>query len=156
MSVVALTTFIVFYDARGRVQYRFQNSQVGTRISYGSASYPYLSFIYQGAAKNRTGDNLEAALMMSLNQVSQPYAVQAVQEKWTVEVFSVSMNPTTFTPARTLSKETWIASSLTYDTETIEVLLSSAIDAVGSSAPTRVLVESMVGKLPVSGSIQNR
>ena len=57
---------------------------------------------------------------------------------------------------RPLTHEIWLPSSLSYDPETIEIILSSAIDAVGANAPNRVLTRDMVGHLPVTGTIQNR
>lgn len=156
MTVVALTNFIEVTDARGRVQFRFQNSKPGEVISYRGVSYAYLSFIYQGAAKNRNGDNLEADLVLSSNAISLGYAAEAARNRWNVRVDSCSMNPSNFTVGRTLTTEYWIAASMSYDPETVEVLLSSSIDAVGATAPTRVLTRKLVGALPVSGNIQNR
>ena len=156
MTVVALTNFLEVTDARGHVQYRYQNSKPGESIHYRSQNYPYLPFIYQGAAKNRSGDNLEAALVLSSNSVSMSHAAQAAQNRWNVRVDSCSMNPTTFAVGRTLTTEYWIAASMTYDVEMVEVLLSSSIDAVGGSAPTRSLTRDMVGALPTTGSVQNR
>ena len=156
MSITALTTFISARDSRGRVQAQYQNSKPGETISYSKADYPYLSFIYQGAAKNRTGDNLEAALVLAVNEISTGIAVQAVREKWNVQVYSCSMNPNNFTVAKTLTVEHWIASSLTYDVNTVEILLSSSVDAVGAIAPNRVLTQHLVGALPSTGQISNR
>ena len=45
---------------------------------------------------------------------------------------------------------------MSYDPETIELVLSSAIDAVGANAPDKVLTRNLVGSLPVTGSLQNR
>ena len=45
---------------------------------------------------------------------------------------------------------------MSYDPESIEIILSSAIDAVGANAPNRVLTKELVGHLPVTGSLQNR
>jgi hypothetical protein len=64
-------------------------------------------------------------------------------------VIESGYNPAT----RTLSTEEWIAATMTYDYETLEVVLSSGIDAVGANAPTRVLTKSLVGRLPVTASI---
>lgn len=155
MTVVALTNFLEVTDARGRVQYRYQNSRPGETIRYRNQNYPYLPFIYQGAAKNRTGDNLEAALVFSSNAISMGYAAQAAQNRWNVRIDSCSMNPTTFAVGRTLTTEFWLAASMTYDVETVEVLLSSSVDAVGASAPTRSLTKALVGSLPVTGSVRN-
>jgi len=84
------------------------------------------------------------------------YAAHAARNRWNVRVDSCSMNPSNFTVGRTLTTEFWIAASMGYDVETVEVLLSSSIDAVGASAPTRVLTKALVGSLPVSSTIQNR
>jgi len=156
MTITALTTFIEVTDARGHVQHRFQNSKPGEVISYRGVNYPFLSFIYQGAAKNRTGDNMESALALSANAISMGYAAQAVQSRWNVRVDSCSMHPVNFTVGKTLTTEFWLAASMSYDIETVEVLLSSSIDAVGAQAPTRVLTREMVGALPTTGSLQNR
>ena len=155
MTIVALTNFIEISTPAGEVEYRFQNSKPGELISYRGAAYPFLSFIYQGAAKNRTGDNLESQLVLSANQISMNYAHQAVDFNYQIRVDSCSMNPSTFEVAKTLTTEYWLAASLSYDPEVIEVLLSSGIDAVGSNAPIRVLTTAMVGALPTTASIRN-
>jgi hypothetical protein len=156
MTVVALTNFIEISTYAGVVQHRFQNSKPGQSIQYRDVDYAYLSFIYQGAAKNRTGDNLESQLVLSANPISMGYAVQAVQNNYQVRVDSCSMNPTDFSVARTLTTEFWLAASMAYDTETVEVLLSSGIDAVGANAPIRVLTTNLVGALPTTAAIYNR
>ena len=115
----------------------------------------YLPFLYQGAAKNRTGDNLEAGLIFANNVLAMNKARQAVKEKWHVEVSVCIVNPTTLEVERTLTSDSWLAASMSYDYETVEVMLSSAIDAVGSNAPSSVLTTSIVGSLPTSAQIQN-
>ena len=45
---------------------------------------------------------------------------------------------------------------MAYDPVTVELALSSSIDAVGASVPNRVLTQRQVGAIPVSGQIQNR
>tara|TARA_R100000742_G_C4227300_1_gene49636 strand:- start:55 stop:675 length:621 start_codon:yes stop_codon:yes gene_type:complete len=130
-------------------------------IELDGKDYYFLPFIYQGAAKNRSGDNLEAALVFANNRVAMNRAREAVINKWTVDVFVCRVDPVTLAPLTTygnpyLTKDIWLASSLGYDSTTVEVLLSSGIDAVGSNAPNRVLTTGLVGYLPITGSIQNR
>ena len=156
MTVIALTNFIQVTNAAGAVKFQFQNSQPGETIAHRGVGYPYLSFIYQGAAKNRSGDNMESELILSSNKISMGYAVKAVRNRWNVRVDSCSMDPVNFTVGRILTTEYWIAASMSYDTDVVEVLLSSSIDAVGAIAPHRSLTKSQVGSLPVSGSVQNR
>ncbi len=146
MSFTAITTFI---DIEGSD--RFQNSKLG-RLN----GHSYLSFIYQGAAKNRTGDNIESALVLASNQISLNAVRNAVANQSRVTVTTALMTSSFSSKQRDLTVEHWIAASMSYDTETIEVLLSSAIDAVGATTPNRVLTRDLVGDLPVSGSIFNR
>ncbi len=167
-TLVGITTFIVVRNANNRVMHRFQNSQPGTTISKRDTnpnakvlvpaidySYKYLSFIYQGAAKNRTGDNMEAQLVLANNRISMDHAYEAVTTRWNVQATTCIMDPKTFTVKRELTSEHWIAASMVYDPEIIEITLSSSIDAVGVSAPHAVLTTEQVGALPVSAQIQN-
>ena len=118
-------------------------------------NYYYLPFIYQGAAKNKTGDNLEAALFLANNALAMNKAREAVAYRAKVKVAVVKVNSVTLAPERELTVDQWIASSMTYDTTTIEIILSSAIDAVGQNAPNLVLSSESVGALPSTASIQN-
>jgi|TARA_R100000482_G_scaffold106596_2_gene49090 phage-related protein len=154
-TAVGLTTFLTVRDSDNKVQHRFQNSQPGETITKDGQEFSYLSFIYQGAAKNRTGDNMEAQLVLSNNLISMSRAHEAVKKRWNIEVSTCSMKLPEFTVARTLTTEFWIAASLVYDFETVEITLSSSIDAVGTSVPHRVLTTSAVGALPTSGQISN-
>ena len=145
MSYTRITTFITIGSER------YQNSTIGS-----VSGHQYLSFIYQGAAKNRTGDNIESSLILSANLLSMNEARRAVAQKASVKVETYVMNSTFTSRGTRLTEENWIAASMSYDTETIEILLSSAIDAVGANAPNRVLTRDLVGDLPVSGTITNR
>ena len=162
MSIVVLTNFIAVTTSNGDnpndlTPNRFQNGKYDTPITHGISNkiHQYLSFIYQGAARNRSGDNLESNLILANNEISMGYAKKAVDNKYHIHVDTFLMN-TDFTTNKLLTTETWLASSLSYDPSTIEVLLSSSIDAVGANAPNRILTSKMVGHLPVTGTIQNR
>ena len=106
--------------------------------------------------------NMEAALILANNEISMGYAKKAVDSKYHIRVDTFLMT-TDFdkkldadNEARLLTSETWLAASLSYDPTTIEILLSSAIDAVGANVPNRVLTTLQVGALPITGTIQNR
>ena len=72
MSVFANFILIESVDASGNTttQRTLHNYSPGVVIKWQGRNYEYLSFIYQGAAKNRSGDNMEAGLVMSSNPVS--------------------------------------------------------------------------------------
>ena len=173
MSLTAITTFIKIIDKNGTVQERYQNGKQNpnnpneSKISFqfpgdpASSNYLFLNFIYQGAAKNKSGDNLEAALILANNQVSMSHAQEAIANKYSVEVFVSKVNPETMIPEQIygnnfLTRDNWLVTSLSYDAETIEILLSSSIDAVGTTAPNRRLTAGIVGALPITADIQNR
>ena len=153
MSFVALTNFITITNPNGSVENitdKFQNGR-HTAIS----GFQYLSFIYQGAAKNRSGDNMTSSLILANSELSMNYAQQIVINKYHIKVETWLMTET-FERNKQLSEETWLASNMSYNPENIELILSSAIDAVGSNAPDKVLTRNLVGALPVTGSLQNR
>ena len=156
MSITALTNFIRVTDAKGSVKHRNQNSSIDVRLFLNDEGYIYLPFVYQGAAKTRTGDNLQAALVMSTNWLAQGIAEKAVLNNWRVEVNTCVMKPDFSGIARVLTTEHWIVSTMAYDDTTVELILSSGIDAVGANAPFRKLRAADVGRLPVTGSVYNR
>ena len=155
MSLEAIVQFLTIRSPEGALQGRYQNGDNLNTIVYGGQNYAYLSFIYNGATKSRTGDNLVGGLAMSTNKISMNLASQAVQADWAVQVETVLVDPETLAPSRLLSLELWIATSLSYDPVTLEVELSSAIDAIGLNAPNKVLLSSAVGGLPLTSSISN-
>ena len=184
MSLTAITTFVVIRKKPkdstpfGETEFRFQNGKCNPdkldesqiKVVFPSQNpdednkeftYKFLNFIYQGAAKNKSGDNLEAALVLANNQISMSQAQEAVFNKYSVEVFVSKVNPSTMIPESIygnsfLTRDNWLVTSLSYDSETVEVMLSSSIDAVGTTAPNRRLTTDIVGALPLTGDIQNR
>ena len=162
MSLVAITNFLTIRTATGSIQNRFQNSKQDTPITFENQPFLFLSFVYQGAARNRSGDNMESSLILANNAISMGYAKKAVDQKYHIQIETYLMTEDfekqldSNNQPKLLTSETWLAASLSYDPTTVEILLSSAIDAVGANAPNRVLTTRMVGHIPVTGSIQSR
>ena len=157
MTLEAITTFIRFSDSENTSieHFAFQNSTTTSAITYDSKSFDFLPFIYSGATKAISGDNIESFLTFAANPISIGYAQEARENRYLVEVNTVLMNPTTFAPSRTLATEYWIASSLSYNVEAVQLKLSSSIDAISSFVPNKVLLSKSVGALPVSSRISN-
>ena len=154
MSFVALTNFVTITNPNGSVANvpdKFQNGRQSPNID----GFQYRSFIYQGATRSRSGDNMTSSLVLANSELSMNYAQQIVRNKYHLEVETCLMTKE-FEKQSVLTGELWLAASMSYDPEAIEIILSSAIDAVGANAPTRVLTREVVGALPVTGSIQNR
>ena len=161
MTVVALTAFVTVKQKNGSVEHRFQNGRhshptQGNKVD----GYDYLSFIYQGAAMNRSGDNLEASIILANNPLSMSYVKDFVEQKYyiQVETFLMTTDFNKDTAAKNggrLTGEYWLAAGMRYDPESIELLLSSAIDAVGANAPQQTLTKKRCAHLPLTGQLQN-
>ena len=54
-----------------------------------------------------------------------------------------------------LTAEYWLAAGMSYDVSSIELTLSSAIDAVAANAPQQTLTKARCAYLPLTGSLQN-
>lgn len=156
MTLVALTNFITITDSKQKLQRRYQNGKTGGTVTLDDKDFDFLSFVYQGATKNRTGDNMEATLVLANNELSMNTAVEAVGGRWQIQVDTCTMNPDDLAVLKKITTENWIVSTMAYDPVTIEVTLSSSIDAVGANVPNRVLTQKQVGALPSTAQLQNR
>lgn len=162
MTLVALTNFItitgkkVVNNRTRKLQRRYQNGKTGGTVTLDNKEFGFLSFVYQGATKNRTGDNMEATLVLANNELSMNTAIEAVRGRWQIQVDTCTMNPDNLAVLKKITTENWVVSTMAYDPVTIEVTLSSSIDAVGASVPNRVLTQKQVGALPSTAQLQNR
>ena len=170
MSLTTLVTFVEVFDVdvtnKKKTKHLLQNAKrepsEGVKspkntILFNGKNYHYLPFIYQGTTINRSGDNIESNLIMGNHPLSMAKAQEAVLNRYFVEVnVCIVANDDIDNIKRVLTTDTWLAASLSYDPEVVEVLLSSAVDAVGVNVPNIVLTSEAVGKLPVSSDIQNR
>ena len=170
MSLTTLVTFVELFkiDSNNRriSINRLQNAKRDhnrdvkdstNTILFNGENYHYLPFIYQGTTINKSGDNIESNLIMGNHPLSMNKAREAVINKYFVEVnVCIAANDDIDNVTNILTTDTWLAASLSYDPEVVEILLSSAIDSVGVNVPSLVLTTDVVGKLPVSSDIQNR
>ena len=89
------------------------------------------------------------------------YAKEFVEKKYyfLVETFLMtddfSSKDTAVANGGRISGEYWLASGLRYDHESIEIVLSSPIDAVGANAPQQTLTKQRCAHLPLTGQVQN-
>lgn len=174
-ALVPICVFIDLYDPKtNAIQERFQNSEPTTAgISFtspipgfGTGVYKYLSFLYSGATQTKSGDNLEASLVLAntstlrdgtttVNKLSMNYAHDAVDKGWSVYIHICKMN-TAFTSVEDrISTDSWTVTSMGYDATNIEIMLSTGVDAVGGNIG-RFLTTALVGHLPITGNIRTR
>ena len=155
MTLEAITTFIFFEDGTDVDKGRYQNSNTASAITFDSTPYAFLPFIYNGATKTISGDNIQSTLTFAANPLSLEIAHEATTNNWSARIDVVLMTPSTFSPNRTLTTEHWIVSGMSYSVDGVQLSLSTAIDAVSSSIPNKVLRSQDVGALPVSSRISN-
>jgi phage-related protein len=174
MSLTTLVTFVEVFSVdinnNKSTKHLLQNAKrepsedrqsANNTIVFNGRNYHYLPFIYQGTTINKSGDNIESNLILGNHPLSMAKAQEAVINKYFVEVNVCIMKNDDIDTLENgsqsiLTTDTWLAASLSYDPEVVEVLLSSAIDSVGGNVPSLVLTTDVVGKLPVTSDIQNR
>ena len=168
MTVVALTAFLTITDNAGNDPVSF-NGLEGNSLSFskfqngkheGIGDFKYLSFIYQGAAMNRSGDNLEASLILANTPLTMSYVKELVEKKYYVyvETYLMTSDFNKDTAAKNggrLTAEYWLAAGMSYDVSSIELTLSSSIDSVAANAPQQTLTKKRCAYLPLTGSLQN-
>jgi hypothetical protein len=145
-----------------QTQQRWQNANALGSINYDGHSWGFLSFMYQGATRSRTGDNIEAGLVVSTNQISMDYAYDIVVMDWNVHQHHIKrqvvvrtclLDNEFKTVKKVLTEERWIGASMNYDAEMVEITLASAIDAVFAGLPNQYLDEITVGRLPTTARV---
>lgn len=134
----------------------FHNAEPDTTVSYDSNTWRYLPFIYNGAVRNRSGDNIQGNLILASNKLSMDYALNIVRRKLKVAVYTCLMEAGFTSVDKVLSKENWAGTTMTYNAEGLDVTLASRIDAITFNVPNLYLRKDIVGELPTTGSIQAR
>ena len=143
-------------------QHRWQNVNPSATIVRNGKNYSFLPFIYNGATRTRTGDNIEASLAVSTNQISMDYAYDIVvitfnpkqhHIKRQVRVQTCLFNNDFTSVSKILTREEWIGASMGYSEDVVEIQLASAIDAVFSGLPNQYLDETTVGRLPTTARV---
>ena len=152
--------------------FRFQNFFIGKRIQHASpaqrkrnpasppkSGYRFVPFGFSGVTVNRTGDGLEATLVFPNNEISRSWAVDAINESWVIEVDVLIIedpDPDTGLEATNTIVHTYTgqATGGQWDNTSLNLELSSVLDAVGTDIPRRSLNKRTVGNLPISNNVR--
>ena len=136
----------------------------GGHVVYDGRDHTFLNFAYQGATRTRTGDNLESALVLPANQISSGYAQQILEgvelpngldTPYQLVVSTCLMNDNFGQVVKVLAKEYWMASTMAYDVDLLELLLTSGVDAFTASIPGMFMTRKRVGHLPSTAAIRS-
>ena len=135
--------------------YFFQNFYINQEATYDSSKYSFVPFGFSGVTVNRTGDGMEAVLVFPNNGLSRGFADQAIDQNWIVEVDVLILDADNSAGAhQKLHSFTGQAVGGQWDNVSLNLKLSSVLDAVGTDVPRRSLTQRLVGNLPISNNVR--
>ena len=158
-----MTTFafghVLSITPKDTVDFRFQNFFIGKQLTHNGDEYQFAPFGFSGVTVSRTGDGLDAAVVFPNNQLARSWGVNAIEGSYLMEVEVLIIedsNPDTGTSAThtTVHTYTGVVTGGQWDNVSLNLELSSVLDAVGTDVPMRSLTQKLVGNLPVSSSVR--
>ncbi len=158
-----MTTFafghVLRIKPKDTVDFRFQNFFIGKQLTHNGDEYQFAPFGFSGVTVSRTGDGLDAAVVFPNNQLARSWGVNAIEGSYLMEVEVLIIedsNPDTGTSAThtTVHTYTGVVTGGQWDNVSLNLELSSVLDAVGTDVPMRSLTQKLVGNLPVSSSVR--
>ena len=158
-----MTTFafghVLRIKPKDTVDFRFQNFFIGKQLTHNGDEYQFAPFGFSGVTVSRTGDGLDAAVVFPNNQLARSWGVNAIEGSNLMEVEVLIIedsNPDTGTSAThtTVHTYTGVVTGGQWDNVSLNLELSSVLDAVGTDVPMRSLTQKLVGNLPVSSSVR--
>ena len=136
-------------------QYRFQNFFINQQITHQSANYTFVPFGFSGVTVNRTGDGLEATVVFPNNELSRAWGVNAINQNWVMEVDVLIIdNDAKDGPHNIVHSYTGQVVGGQWDEVSLNLQLSTVLDAVGTDVPRRSLTKELVGNLPISNNVR--
>lgn len=162
MSGYAFCNYVKFLEPSGssyaETSYYFQNFTINGTRSRGGDTYVFAPFALATGGGEKGGDRSANTLGIGASSQAGSTIIlnlfkQAVEERWLLQVETVSLNVSTFADDILVSTETWRIASYQMDTTLIKLQLISPLDAVKGQVPRRKLSEKLVGALPTTGQI---
>ncbi len=154
---------------KNTINYRFQISLICMQLTYHGEVYSFVLFSFSGVTVNRTGDGLEATIVFpneagekdKTGRLARNWAVEALEKSWIMEVdVLIIEDPDSDTGlSATHSVVHTYVGQVTggqWDNVSINLELSTVLDAVGTDVPRRALTKSNVGNLPISSNVRLR
>tara|TARA_Y100000004_G_scaffold176945_1_gene217998 strand:- start:230 stop:712 length:483 start_codon:yes stop_codon:yes gene_type:complete len=150
---------VVTIKANKKTQFRYQNFFIGQKITHNSEEYQFAAFGFSGVTVNRTGDGLEATLVFPNNELTRKWAVKAIDNSYLVEVEVLIIedaDPSTGPTADHTTVHSYVGQVTggQWDNVSLNLELSSVLDAVGTDVPRRSLTQKLVGNLPISNNVR--
>lgn len=143
----------------GENLYRFQNFFINKTITHSSRVYQFVPFGFSGVTVNRSGDGLESTLVFPNNELTRSWAVTAIEIRHIIEVDVLLIedsDPDTGPSAAHNIVHSYVGQVTggQWDNVSLNMELSSILDAVGTDVPRRALTRKIVGNLPISNGVR--
>jgi hypothetical protein len=134
-------------------RYHFQNYWIGETVTIDNASCIFLPFGFSGVSVSRQADNIEATLVFPNNELSRPWAIEAVEGRWIAVVRVLLLNPENRSQYTVLHRYVGQAAGGGWDDTAATIRLNTVLDAVGGEVPARTIHQNLVGALPHTAAI---
>lgn len=139
---------------------QFQNFRINANFSYTgsdgvSRSYGFAPFGFSGVTVNRSGDGLDASLVFPNNSITRSWAVDAIELNYLMDVDVLitdeSADVSTFITAHNYVGQVMGGQ---WDNTSLNLVLGTVLDAVGTDVPRRSLTRVLVGNLPLTNNVR--
>lgn len=156
-------------DDNGAVVLTLQNFFIGETVPYEDASYQFSPFGFSGISTSRQADLDPVTLLFPNNEISRGYLSDALrgmsfdgipidQRPWrrpyVGKVDVCILDPAAKSATQRLFTYTGQCTAGGWDDTTLNLELSSLLDAVDANVPTRTLIQAQVGSLPISSGVR--
>ncbi len=154
MSAYAFVNYVRFKtQADAYTGTPYQNFSINQTRTYSGTTYSFAPFAVSSGGGTRGGERSNAALVAGADALSVNLFAEAVQNRYLLEIKTVSLDPLTFADEALIATEIWRIASYEMDTTVITMRLTSPLDAVKAQIPRRTLSTTLVGELPTSGAL---
>ena len=154
MSAYAFVNYVRFKtQADAYTGTPYQNFSINQTRTYSGTTYSFAPFAVSSGGGTRGGERSNAALVAGADALSVNLFAEAVQNRYLLEIKTVSLDPLTFADEALIATEIWRIASYEMDTTTVTMRLTSPLDAVKAQIPRRTLSTTLVGELPTSGAL---
>lgn len=154
MSAYAFVNYVRFKtQADAYTGTPYQNFSINEQRVYGGVTYNFAPFAVSSGGGARGGERSSATLVAGTDALSVNLFAEAVQNRYMLEIKTVSLDPLTFADEALVASEIWRVASYDMDTTRVVLKLTSPLDAVKAQVPRRTLSTALVGALPTSGAL---
>ena len=154
MSAYAFVNYVRFKtQADAYTGTPYQNFSINESRTYSGVTYSFAPFAISSGGGARGGERSSASLVAGTDAISVNLFAEAVQNRYMLEIKTVSLDPLTFADEALVASEIWRVASYDMDPTRVVLKLTSPLDAVKAQVPRRTLSTALVGALPTSGAL---